>query len=180
MGSTVTPQVVRTIAALRQEMGEWRRQGLTSAVVPTMGALHEGHITLVREGLKRAERVVVTIFVNTRQFGAHEDLSRYPRDEEGDLAKLAEVGAQLVFAPRPGEIYPEGFATTVSLGGAAKAGLEDKFRPQFFDGVTTIVAKLLIETAADFAIFGEKDYQQLVTVARMAKDLDLPVTIAGI
>src|SRR5205823_10641369 len=180
MGSAVTPQIVRTIATLRQEVGEWRPQGLTCAVVPTMGALHEGHLTLVREGLKRAERVVVTIFVNARQFGADEDLSRYPRDEEGDLAKLAEAGAHLVFAPRPGEIYPAGFVTTVSLGGPAKAGLEDKFRPQFFDGVTTIVAKLFIETGADLAMFGEKDYQQLVTVTRMARDLDLPIKVVGV
>jgi pantoate--beta-alanine ligase len=176
----VTPHIVRTIAALRQEMGEWRRQGLASAVVPTMGALHEGHLTLVREGLKHAERMVVTIFVNPRQFGANEDLSRYPRDEEGDLAKLAEAGAHLVFAPRPGEIYPEGFATTISLAGPAKAGLEDKFRPQFFDGVTTVVAKLFIETAADFAMFGEKDYQQLMTVTRMARDLDLAIKVVGV
>jgi pantoate--beta-alanine ligase len=176
----VTPKVVRTIAALRQEAGEWRRAGMLSAVVPTMGALHEGHLTLVREGLKRALRVIVTIFVNPRQFGANEDLSRYPRDEEGDLAKLAEAGAHLVFSPRPGEIYPQGFTATVSLGGPAKAGLEDKFRPQFFDGVTTIVAKLFIETGADFAMFGEKDYQQLLTVARMAKDLDLPIKVVGV
>jgi pantoate--beta-alanine ligase len=180
MGPTVTPKVVRTIAALRQEMGEWRRQGLTSAVVPTMGSLHEGHLALVAEGRKRAERVVVTIFVNPRQFGANEDLTRYPRNEEGDLAKLAEAGVDLVFAPRTGEIYPEGFTTTITLGGPAKAGLEDKFRPHFFDGVATVVAKLFIETGSDFAIFGEKDYQQLLTVKRMAKDLDLPITVVAV
>lgn len=174
------PNIVRTIAALREEMGGWRREGLSSAVVPTMGALHEGHLTLVREGLLRADRVVVTIFVNPRQFGPREDLTRYPRDEEGDLAKLAEAGAHLVFAPRSGEIYPEGFATSVSVGGPAKAGLEDKFRPQFFDGVATIVAKLFIETAADFAFFGEKDYQQLLMVRRMAKDLDIPTAVIGV
>jgi pantoate--beta-alanine ligase len=176
----VTPQIARTIAALRQQVSEWRRQGLKSAVIPTMGALHEGHLTLVREALKRAERAIVTIFVNPKQFGANEDLSRYPRDEEGDLAKLAEAGVHLVFSPRPGEIYPDGFATTVSIGGPAKAGLEDKFRPQFLDGVATVVAKLFIETAADFAMFGEKDYQQLLTVTRMAKDLDLPIKVVGV
>jgi len=151
-----------------------------SAVVPTMGALHEGHLALVREGLKHADRVIVTIFVNPRQFAANEDLSRYPRDEESDMAKLADAGAHLVFAPRPGEIYPDGFATTVRAAGPAKAGLEDKFRPQFLDGVATIVAKLFIETGADFAIFGEKDYQQLVTVKQMAKDLDLPITVVSV
>src|SRR4051794_28572552 len=145
-----------------------------------MGALHEGHLTLVREGLNRAGRVVATIFVNPRQFGPSEDLTRYPRDEAGDLAKLAEAGAHLVFAPRPGEIYPEGFATLVSVGGPAKAGLEDKFRPHFFDGVATIVAKLFIETAADFAMFGEKDYQQFLTVKRMARDLDIPISVIGV
>jgi pantoate--beta-alanine ligase len=145
-----------------------------------MGALHEGHLTLIREGLKRAPRAIVTIFVNPKQFGASEDLSRYPRDEAGDLAILADAGAHLVFAPPAGEIYPEGFATTVSLGGPARAGLEDKFRPHFFDGVTTVVAKLFIATAADFAMFGEKDYQQLMTVTRMAKDLDLPITVVGV
>ena len=174
------PKIVRTIAALREEMGSWRREGLSSAVVPTMGALHEGHLTLVREGLLRADRAVVTIFVNPRQFGPNEDLARYPRDEEGDLAKLAAAGAHLVFAPRPGEMYPDGFATTVSVGGPARAGLEDKFRPQFFDGVATVVAKLFIETAADFAMFGEKDYQQLLTVRRMARDLDIPTAVIGV
>jgi pantoate--beta-alanine ligase len=176
----VTPKIVRTIAALRQEASEWRHEGLKSAVVPTMGALHEGHLTLVREGLSRAERLIVTIFINPKQFGANEDLSRYPRNEDGDLAKLREAGVHLVFAPRPGEIYPDGFATTVTVAGPAKTGLEDKYRPQFFDGVATVVAKLFIETEADFAMFGEKDYQQLLTVTRMAKDLDLPIKVVGV
>jgi len=174
------PKTVRTVKALRRETARWRGEGLTYAVVPTMGALHEGHLTLVREGLKRADRVIATIFVNPKQFAANEDLSRYPRDESGDLGKLGAAGVDLVFAPPPEEIYPEGFATTVSLGGPAKAGLEDKFRPHFFNGVTTIVAKLFIQTDADYAMFGEKDYQQLKVVTRMARDLNIPVKVIGI
>ncbi|MGE3831681.1 MAG: pantoate--beta-alanine ligase [Parvibaculaceae bacterium] len=176
----MTIQVVRTIVDLRREMGAWRGEKLKTAVVPTMGALHEGHLSLVREGLKHANRIVATIFVNPKQFGANEDLSRYPRSEAADVAKLAETGVHLIFAPDSGEMYPPGHATTVSLAGPAKAGLEDKFRPHFFDGVATVVAKLFIETAADFAMFGEKDYQQLACVTRMARDLDIPVTVIGV
>ena len=174
------PKIIRTIAALRRETGKWRAEGLRHAVVPTMGALHEGHLTLVREGLKRADRVVATIFVNPRQFAPHEDLSRYPRDEAGDVDKLGEAGAHLVFAPALTEVYGEGFATGVFLAGPAKVGLEDKYRPGFFDGVATIVAKLFNQTQADFAMFGEKDYQQLQVVKRMAKDLDIPIEVIGI
>ena len=176
----MTPKIVRGIAALRQETATWRAAGLRSAVISTMGALHEGHLTLVREGLKRAPRAVATIFVNPKQFAAHEDLGRYPRDEAGDVAKLGSAGAHLVFAPPLEEIYPPNFTTTISLGGPAKAGLEDRFRPQFFDGVATIVAKLFIETGADFAMFGEKDYQQLKVVTRMASDLDIPIEVVGV
>lgn len=174
------PKLVRTVAALRRETAKWREEGLTWAVVPTMGALHQGHIALVREGLKRADRVIATIFVNPRQFAANEDLSRYPRDEGGDVRKLGSAGTHLIFAPPPEVVYPEGFSTTVSLAGPAKAGLEDRFRPQFFDGVTTIVSKLFIQTGADYAMFGEKDYQQLAVVTRMAKDLDIPVKVVGV
>lgn len=174
------PKLVRTVKALRRETSKWREEGLTWAVVPTMGALHEGHLTLAREGLKLADRLIATIFVNPRQFAATEDLGRYPRDEGGDIRKLGRVGTHLIFAPPPEEIYPEGFATTVSLAGPAKVGLEDKFRPQFFDGVTTIVAKLFTQTGADYAMFGEKDYQQLKVVTRMAKDLDLPIEVVGV
>jgi pantoate--beta-alanine ligase len=145
-----------------------------------MGALHEGHLTLVREGLKRADRIITTIFVNPKQFAVNEDLSRYPRDEDGDMSKLGAAGTHLVFGPPPEEVYPDGFATTVSLAGPAKAGLEDKFRPQFFDGVTTIVAKLFIQTGADYAMFGEKDYQQLKVVTRMARDLDIPIKVVSV
>ena len=176
----MTLEVVRNILDLRRETAAWRAQGLASAVVPTMGALHQGHLTLVREGLKRADRVVTTIFVNPKQFGPQEDLGRYPRTEAADVAQLEEAGAHLVFAPPPDEVYPPGFATSVVMAGPAKAGLEDKFRPHFFDGVATVVAKLFTQSAADFAMFGEKDYQQLLVVKRMARDLDLPIEVVGV
>ena len=174
------PKIIRTIEGLRRETAKWRNDGLTIAVVPTMGALHEGHLTLVAEGLEHADRVIVTIFVNAKQFGANEDLSRYPRDEAGDVAKLAAAGAHLIFAPKAEEMYGENFATAVVLKGPAKANLEDKFRPHFFDGVATIVAKLFIQSGADFAIFGQKDYQQLQVVTRMARDLDIPIEVIGV
>ena len=176
----MTIKVVRTVADLRREMDAWRADNLKTAVVPTMGALHDGHLSLVRAGQEHADRIVTTIFVNPKQFGANEDLSRYPRSEAADVTKLEEAGVHLVFAPEPGEMYPPGHATTVTLAGPAKVGLEDKFRPHFFDGVTTVVAKLFIQTGADFAMFGEKDYQQLACVTRMARDLDIPVTIIGV
>jgi pantoate--beta-alanine ligase len=176
----VKPKILRTLAALRRETAGWRAQGLRYAVVPTMGAIHSGHTELVTQGLKRADRVITTIFVNPRQFAAHEDLDKYPRDEEGDVRKLGQAGSHAIFLPDPQEMYPPGFSTTVSLAGPAKAGLEDKFRPQFFDGVATIVAKLFIQTGADCAMFGEKDYQQLKVVTRMAKDLDIPIEVVGV
>jgi pantoate--beta-alanine ligase len=176
----VKPKIIRSIEGLRRETAKWRGDGLTTAVVPTMGALHEGHLTLVSEGLEHADRVVVTIFVNAKQFGANEDLSRYPRDEAGDVAKLAAAGAHLIFAPKAEEMYGENFATAVVLKGPAKANLEDKFRPHFFDGVATIVAKLFIQSGADFAIFGQKDFQQLQVVTRMARDLDIPIEVIGV
>jgi pantoate--beta-alanine ligase len=177
---TAMPTILRTLNDLRRHTSRWRAEGLKYAVVPTMGALHAGHLALIREGLKRADRVIVSIFVNPRQFGANEDLSRYPRDEPGDLAKVTDAGAQAVWAPPPGEMYPEGFASTVSLAGPAEAGLEDKYRPHFFDGVATVVAKLFIQTGADYAMFGEKDYQQLLVVTRMARDFDLPIEVVPV
>jgi pantoate--beta-alanine ligase len=174
------PAIVRTVQELRAISNDWKTQGLTSAVVPTMGALHEGHLTLVREGFQRANKVITTIFVNPKQFAAHEDLGRYPRDEDGDVAMLAEEGVDAVYAPSPEEMYASGFSTTVTLSGPAKAGLEDKFRPQFFDGVATVVAKLFIQSGADYAMFGEKDYQQLIVVTAMARDLDIPIEVVGI
>ena len=174
------PQVVHTIAELRQMVQAWHAEGLKVAVVPTMGALHGGHLTLVREGFAHADRVVVTVFVNPKQFAPTEDLSRYPRDLEADVAMLETVGTHLVYAPDPATMYAAGFATTVSVNGPAKAGLEDKFRPQFFEGVATVVAKLFIQSQADVAIFGEKDYQQLLVVRQMARDLDIPIEVIGV
>lgn len=172
--------VARSLADLREVLDTWRNEGLSVAVVPTMGALHEGHLTLVAKARETADRVIATIFVNPKQFAANEDLSRYPRDEEGDLEKLEQAECDLAYLPDPDEIYPPGFATTVSTAGPAKAGLEDKFRPHFFDGVATVVAKLFLHTTADFAFFGEKDYQQLLVVTRMARDLDLGVEVIGV
>ena len=176
----MAPKIIRNVESLRRETAKWRDEGLRCALVPTMGALHEGHLKLVREGFRNADRVITTIFVNPKQFGANEDLSRYPRDEESDVAKLAEEGVNLVFAPGPDTIYQPHFATTVHVGGPAKAGLEDKFRPQFFEGVATVVAKLFIMADADFAMFGEKDYQQLMVVKRMARDLNIPTEVIGV
>ncbi|MFN0192482.1 MAG: pantoate--beta-alanine ligase [Aestuariivirga sp.] len=175
-----TPEIVRTIFALRQAVASWRAENHKVAVVPTMGALHEGHLTLVREAAQHAGRVIVTIFVNPKQFAANEDLSRYPRDEESDLAMLDATGANLVFSPDLEEIYADDFATQVLVAGPAKAGLEDKYRPQFFTGVATVVAKLFIQSGADYAMFGEKDYQQLCVVRRMARDLDIPIQVLGV
>ncbi len=174
------PKIIRNVESFRRETAKWRAENLRSAIVPTMGALHEGHLKLVREGFRHADRVVATIFVNPKQFGANEDLSRYPRDEDGDVAKLAAEGVNLIFAPGPEAIYQPNFATTVHVEGPAKAGLEDKFRPQFFDGVATVVSKLLIMASADFAMFGEKDYQQLLVVQRMARDLNIATEIVGV
>jgi pantoate--beta-alanine ligase len=174
------PNVVRTIADLRNQVAMWHMRGEKVAVVPTMGALHDGHLTLVREGFKHADRVVVTIFVNPKQFAAHEDLSTYPRTEKADVEMLAGVNADLVYAPSPDAMYAQNFATTVHMAGPALAGLEDKFRPHFFDGVATVVSKLFIQSQADFAMFGEKDYQQLMVVTQMAADLDIPIEVIGV
>lgn len=174
------PEIVRSLSDLRSATAAWRSQGQRYALVPTMGALHEGHLTLVRQGLELADKVLVSLFVNPKQFGASEDLSRYPRNEEADLALLAEAGAHLVYAPGAGEVYGGDFATTVSVKGPAKANLEDKFRPHFFDGVATVVAKLFIGSGADYAMFGEKDYQQLQVVTRIANDLDIPIEVVGV
>jgi pantoate--beta-alanine ligase len=176
----MTPKIVRNVTSLRRETARWRTEGITYAIVPTMGALHDGHLDLVREGFKRADRVVVSIFVNPKQFGAKEDLSRYPRDEEGDVEKLNQEGVPLIYAPTPDSIYPLDFSTSVHVEGPAKAGLEDKYRPHFFDGVATIVSKLFIQSGANYAMFGEKDYQQLMVVTRVTKDLDIPTEVVGI
>jgi pantoate--beta-alanine ligase len=174
------PEIVRTVSELRHHVSRWHVTGLKVAVVPTMGALHEGHLTLVREGFRHANKVIVTIFVNPKQFAANEDLGKYPRTEEQDVEMLASVNADLVYAPTADVMYADGFATTVHMSGPALAGLEDKFRPHFFDGVATVVAKLFIQSQADVAMFGEKDYQQLMVVTQMVRDLDIPTTVIGI
>ncbi len=175
-----TLQTVRTIEAMRRWVSRWRGQGMRSAVVPTMGALHDGHLQLVERGLRIADRVVVTIFVNPAQFGPGEDLDAYPRTEKQDVLKLRAAGAHVVFAPNRLEMYPEGFSAKVSMGGPAKAGLEDAYRPHFFDGVATVVAKLLNAAGCDYAMFGEKDFQQLKVVTAMARDLAIPTIIVGV
>ncbi|MCA0013545.1 pantoate--beta-alanine ligase [Mesorhizobium sp. B292B1B] len=172
------PLVVDTVAGLRARIRDWRRDGLRVAMVPTMGALHEGHLSLVRIALERAERCVVSIFVNPTQFAPSEDLDKYPRQLARDLDQLALAGADLAYTPGVGEMYPAGFATKISVGGPS-AGLESDFRPTFFDGVATVVAKLFLQASPDVAVFGEKDYQQLCVVRQLCRDLDLPVEIIG-
>ena len=174
-----SPPVDRTIKALRSRVTLWRGARQKVALVPTMGALHEGHLQLVRQARERAAKVIVSVFVNPAQFGPSEDFKSYPRDEAADLAKLAEVGTDTVFAPTVEEMYPEGFATTIMVGGPAN-DLESVSRPQFFGGVATVVAKLLQAAQPDITLFGEKDYQQLMVVKRMVADLGFPVEIVGI
>jgi pantoate--beta-alanine ligase len=173
-------RVVRTVSALRRAVMRWRAAGERIALVPTMGALHAGHLALVRAARRRARRVVVSIFVNPAQFAPHEDFASYPRSWDTDLAALSDMGVDLVWAPAVAAMYPSGFATRIVLEGPATAGLEDQFRPQFFSGVATVVGKLLIQCAPDLAMFGEKDYQQLLVVTRLAQDLDLPVKIVAV
>jgi pantoate--beta-alanine ligase len=165
---------------LRLRVRLWRNKGARIALVPTMGALHAGHLALAREARARADKVVVSIFVNPAQFAPHEDFTRYPRDFKKDLALLEAEGlADLIYAPEVEEIYPRGFATRVAVAGPA-AGLESDFRPHFFAGVATVVTKLFLQCAPDFAMFGEKDYQQLLVVKRLVKDLDLKLEIIGV
>ncbi len=170
------PQVVGSVAELRATVKRFRAAGEQLAIVPTMGALHAGHIALVRQAQTLARRVAVSIFVNPTQFAPTEDFSRYPRTFEADVEKLREAGVDLVYAPAAADMYPAGFCTQLTLAGPA-LGLETEFRPHFFSGVAIVVSKLLIQSDADFALFGEKDYQQLRVVTQMAQDLDLPVTI---
>lgn len=171
--------VVRTVKALRKVVEGWQAEGRQVALVPTMGALHEGHLSLVDAARRRRARTVVSIFVNPTQFAPTEDFSKYPRTFRRDRAMLTAAKADLIFAPMVDEIYPDGFATTVSLTGPAQAGLEDRFRPAHFAGVATVVCKLFTQCRPDIAIFGEKDYQQLQVVSRMARDLDLGVKVIG-
>jgi pantoate--beta-alanine ligase len=174
------PSIARTIATLDRATGKLRARGQSLALVPTMGALHAGHIALVERARRKADRVVVSIFVNPAQFAPHEDFSTYPRPFDTDVAVLRDLGVDLVWAPSPEVMYPAGFATRVSVKGPAEADLEDRFRPHFFGGVATVVAKLFAQCRPDYAMFGEKDYQQLKTVTRMAADLDLKVEVVGV
>jgi pantoate--beta-alanine ligase len=174
------PQIVRTVKTLDRTVGAFRTAGETLALVPTMGALHAGHFALVRRARRRAGRVAVSIFVNPAQFAPTEDFASYPRTFDADVAALRDEGVDLVWAPPREAMYPAGFATGVSVRGPAVAGLEDRFRPHFFGGVATVVAKLFAQVRPDFAMFGEKDYQQLRTVTRMAADLDLKVRVVGV
>jgi pantoate--beta-alanine ligase len=166
--------------AWRKERQSQLRSGVTLGFVPTMGALHEGHLTLVRRALAECDRAIATIFVNPKQFSPKEDFASYPRTAESDAAKLARVGAHLLFMPGVQEMYPEGHATTVSVGGTITQGLCAPFRPGHFEGVATVVTKLLLQSLPDRAYFGEKDWQQLQVIKRFARDLDIPVAIEGV
>src|ERR1700733_4806991 len=177
--SNPRPRVIAKLSALKRARAGWRRESMSVALVPTMGALHAGHLALVREARRRADRVIVSIFVNPAQFAAHEDLQTYPRTLATDLDALRPHRVALVWAPSVDTVYPKGFATRIVPDGPAKAGLEDAFRPHFFAGVATVVAKLLIQCEPDIALFGEKDYQQLKVVTQLARDLDLPTRIVG-
>jgi pantoate--beta-alanine ligase len=173
------PELRRAIAALRGSREKGQAKEKTIALVPTMGALHRGHLSLVRLAQRRADHVIVSIFVNPTQFAPHEDFGSYPRTFEADLKALTEFEVDLVWAPAAETMYPEDFATRIVPEGPAQAGLEDAFRPHFFAGVVTVVAKLLIQCEPDTAIFGEKDYQQLKVIGRLARDLDLKTRIVG-
>ena len=169
---------VRTVQALRKQLRRWRQDGDMLALVPTMGALHDGHLALVRHARGLAERVCVSLFVNPTQFGPHEDFAVYPRDEAGDAAKLQPLGADLLFAPSVEEMYPPGALTRVRVPGLGDM-LEGEHRPGFFTGVATVVSKLLLQALPDIAVFGEKDYQQLLVVRQMCADLWIPTRILG-
>jgi len=171
--------IVRTVPALRRALDSIRAKRNTTALVPTMGALHDGHVSLVRLAKRRAKRVIVSIFVNPTQFAPTEDFGSYPRTWKADIARLAAENVDLIWNPDVKTMYPDGFATRILTEGPAAAGLEDRFRPHFFGGVTTVVGKLFTQCRPDFAIFGEKDFQQLRVVTRMAGDLDLGVRVIG-
>jgi len=175
----IRPTIVRTLPALRRAVASYRKAGQTIALVPTMGALHRGHLKLVSEARARARRVVVSIFVNPTQFAPTEDFGAYPRTWKADLARLAAEDVDIVWHPGAEAMYPEGFATRIVPEGPALAGLEDRFRPHFFGGVATVVGKLFTQVRPDLAIFGEKDFQQLRVVTQMAADLDLGVKVIG-
>jgi len=170
--------IVRTVADLRRHVRGWRADGASIGVVPTMGALHDGHLSLARAARRDCDRVITTIFVNPKQFNNPADLLKYPRSEDADAALLATVPVDLIFAPATDEVYPEGFKTTVSVAGVSEP-LEGRMRPGHFDGVATVVTKLFGMTMADRGYFGQKDWQQLQVVLRLVRDLNLPVEIIG-
>ena len=171
--------IARTVPALRRALEGLRARKATIALVPTMGALHDGHVSLVRLAKRRARKVAVSIFVNPTQFAPTEDFGSYPRTWRADLARLTAEGVDLIWNPDVKTMYPEGFASRIITDGPATVGLEDRFRPHYFGGVTTVVGKLFTQCRPDFAIFGEKDFQQLRVVTRMAADLDLGVKVIG-
>ncbi|HTM72853.1 MAG TPA: pantoate--beta-alanine ligase [Pseudolabrys sp.] len=174
------PKILRSVPSLRRALEPYRKAGATIALVPTMGALHRGHMALIREARRRAKRVVVSIFVNPTQFAPHEDFASYPRSFATDIKALRAENVDAVWAPAMEAMYPDGFATRLAPEGPAKAGLEDEYRPHFFGGVATVVAKLFTQVSPDFAFFGQKDYQQLRVVTQIAKDFDLPVKVIGV
>ena len=174
-----SPLIARTVPTLRRAVDNLRKRKAIIALVPTMGALHDGHVSLVRLAKRRASRVVVSIFVNPTQFAPTEDFGAYPRTWKADIARLAAEDVDIVWHPGVGAMYPEGFATRIVPEGPALAGLEDRFRPHFFGGVATVVGKLFMQCRPDFAMFGEKDFQQLRVVTQMARDLDLGVKVVG-
>jgi pantoate--beta-alanine ligase len=175
---TAAPKIVRTVADLRAQVRDWKAAGERVALIPTMGALHQGHLSLIQLGQTVAQRTVASVFVNPKQFAPHEDFDSYPRGEARDAELLASVGCDLMFAPNVTEMYASGFSTTVNLTGVSEP-LEGAARPLFFGGVATVVTKLLNQSQADIAIFGEKDYQQLQVIKRVVQDLDIPVEILG-
>lgn len=176
--SNMSPPIARTVAELRARVAQWRSAGERVGLVPTMGALHEGHLSLIRLAKAHAHRAVASLFVNPTQFGPNEDFEAYPRSEARDAELLASVGCDLLYAPSLGEMYPQGFATTVSVRGVSEP-LDGAARPGHFAGVATVVAKLLLQCGPDVAVFGEKDYQQLQVIRRFVRDLDIPVEIVG-
>lgn len=174
----MTAPIIRQLAELRAKHSDWIRAGERVAVVPTMGALHAGHLSLVEAAKAACDRVIVTIFVNPKQFNNPEDLANYPRTEHEDAIKLVPYDVDVIYVPDPDQIYPDGFASTVSVTGVADQ-MEGASRPGHFDGVATVVAKLFLQTGAHQAFFGEKDFQQLLVVRRMARDLDIPIEVVG-
>ncbi|WP_321390787.1 pantoate--beta-alanine ligase [Emcibacter sp.] len=176
--SSAPLKIVRTINDLREQVSNWKKEGLVIGLVPTMGALHHGHVSIIRQLQQECDRIVVSIFVNPMQFGPSEDLDKYPRQEKQDAEKLEEAGVELLYAPNIEEIYPPGFVTTVSVANLTEY-LCGADRPGHFDGVTTVVTKLLLQCLPDVVIFGEKDFQQLTVLERLVTDLDIPVKVVA-